>query len=69
MPTFRGICSIAAETGRELMRLQFDTADATRVTSVERLLTDDVGPLRVVAEGRDGARYLASETALYTLRP
>ena len=51
------------------MRLQFDTADATRITSVERLMKDEIGPLRVVVEGRDGALYIASDTALYRLGP
>lgn len=69
MPAFRGNLFIAAEMGRELLRLQFDLADASRVASVERLLTDEIGPIRVVAEGRDGAIYLASDNALYKLKP
>ena len=69
MSMFRGNLFIAAETGQELMRLQFDTADATRITAVERLMKDDIGPLRVVAEGRDGALYMASDTSLYRLGP
>ena len=69
IPAFRGNLFIAADTGRELMRLQFDPANPVRVTSVERLLKDEIGPIRVVAEGRDGALYLANDTALYRLRP
>jgi glucose/arabinose dehydrogenase len=69
LPAFRGDLWIAAETGRELIRLQFDPDNMTRVTSVERLLKDEVGPIRVVAEGRDGTLYLASHTALYRLKP
>ena len=69
IPAFRGNLFVAAETGRELMRLQFDPANTTRVTSVERLLKDELGPIRVVSEGRDGALYLVSETALYRLKP
>ncbi len=69
MPAFRGNLFIAAETGREIMRLQFDPENTTRVTSVERMLKDEIGPIRVVSEGRDGALYLASDTALYRLKP
>lgn len=69
VPAFRGNLFIAAEAGRQLMRLQFDPADATRVTKVETLLKDEIGPVRVVAEGNDGALYIASDTALYRLAP
>lgn len=69
IPAFRGNLFIAADTGRELMRLQFDPATTTRVASVEHLLKDEVGPIRVVVEGRDGALYLASDTTLYRLKP
>ena len=69
MPAFRGNLFIAAETGRELMRLQFDPANPARVASVERLLKDEIGPIRVVAEGRDGALYLTNDTTLYRLKP
>ena len=51
------------------MRMQFDPRVPTRITSVEHLVKDEVGPVRVVAEGRDGALYLASDTSLYRLAP
>ena len=69
MPMFRGNLFIAAEAGRQLMRLRLDPEDPTRVSSVDRLLKDEIGPVRVVAEGRDGALYIASDTALYRLAP
>lgn len=69
MPLFRGNLFIAAETGHQLMRLKFDPDNATRITSVDRLLKDEIGPVRVVAEGPDGALYLASDTALYRMAP
>ena len=69
MPMFRGNLFVAAATGRQLIRLQFDRDNATRITSVARLLTDQIGAVRVVAEGRDGALYLAGDTALYRLHP
>jgi glucose/arabinose dehydrogenase len=69
MPVFRGNLFIAAETGHQLIRLKFDPDNATRITAVDRLLKDEIGPVRVVAEGRDGALYVASDTALYRMRP
>ena len=55
--------------GPQLMRMQFDPDTPTRITSVEHLLKDEIGPVRVVAEGRDGALYLASDTSLYRMAP
>lgn len=69
MSIFRGNLFIAAETGHQLMRMQFDPEIPTRITSVEHLVKDEIGPVRVVAEGRDGALYLASDTSLYRLAP
>jgi glucose/arabinose dehydrogenase len=69
MPMFRNHLFIAAETGRELIRLGFDPNDSSRILSVERLLKDQIGALRVVAEGKDGALYIATTSALYRLAP
>lgn len=69
IPIFRGDLFVAAEARRELMRLRFDPADPARIISVERLLKEEIGPVRVVAEGRDGALYVAGDTALYRLGP
>jgi glucose/arabinose dehydrogenase len=69
MAMFKGDLFIAAETGRELLRLRFDANDASKVISVERLLKDQIGTLRVVAEGRDGALYIATERGVYRLAP
>jgi glucose/arabinose dehydrogenase len=66
---FRGNLFVAAETGRQLMRMQFDSGMPSRITSVEYFLKDEIGPMRVVAEGRDGALYVASDTSLYRLAP
>ncbi len=67
IPGFKGSLFIAAEGGRELIRLQFDRVGFARIPSVERLLTDQVGPIRVVGEGRDGALYIATDTSLFRL--
>ncbi len=69
MSAFKDNLFIAAEIGRELIRLRFDPDNPLRVAGVERLLKNQIGPVRVVAEGRDGALYLASESALYRLAP
>ena len=69
IPIFRGDLFIAAEEARELIRVRFDTENPTRIRTVDRLLKDEIGPVRVVAEGRDGAVYVASDTAVYRLAP
>jgi glucose/arabinose dehydrogenase len=69
MPMFRGNLFISAEVGRELIRLRFDPDNASRIVSVERLLKDQIGAVRVVAEGKDGALYIATESVLYRLAP
>jgi glucose/arabinose dehydrogenase len=69
MPIFQNDLFVGAEVGQELIRLRFDPNNATRIVSVERLLKDQIGGLRVVAEGRDGALYIATTNALYRLAP
>jgi glucose/arabinose dehydrogenase len=69
MPIFEGNLFVAAEMGRELVRLRFDPDDATKVVSVEHLLHDQIGAVRVVAPGPDGGLYVASESVLYRLAP
>ena len=69
MPIFKGDLFIAAETGRELIRLRFDAENTTTVVSVERMLHDQIGAVRVVSEGPDGALYIATDSVLYRLAP
>ncbi len=69
IPIFKGNLFVAAEAGRELMRMRFDATDPSKIVSVERLLEDQIGPVRVVAEGRDGALYIGTDTSLYRLAP
>jgi len=69
MPIFEGNLFIAAEIGRELVRLRFDPDNATKVVSVEHLLHDQIGAVRVVAPGPDGGLYVATESVLYRLAP
>jgi glucose/arabinose dehydrogenase len=66
---FKGNLFIAAEAGRQLMRLRFDPDNASKILSVERMLTDEIGAVRVVSEGPDGALYIATESVLYRLAP
>ena len=51
------------------MRLRFAPDNPSRIISSERLLTEQIGALRVVADSKDGALYIATETALYGLAP
>ena len=69
MPFFKDNLFVAAGAGRELIRLRFDPENTSRIISVERLLKDQIGSVRVVAEGKDGALYVATESALYRLAP
>jgi glucose/arabinose dehydrogenase len=69
MPIFKGDLFVAAETARELIRLRFDPDTATKIVSVERMLHDQIGAVRVVAEAPDGALYVATESVLYRLAP
>lgn len=66
---FKGNLFLAAQTGRALMRLRFDPEDPAKVASTERLLEDQIGAIRVVAEGPDGALYVATDSSLYKLVP
>ena len=66
---FKGNLFIAAEMGRQLIRLRFDPDNATKIVSVERMLHDQIGAVRVVSEGPDGALYIATESVLYRLVP
>ena len=69
MPMFQGDLFVAAETARELIRLRFDPDVTTKIVSVERMLHDEIGAVRVVAEAPDGALYVATESVLYRLAP
>lgn len=69
MPIFKGNLFIAAEAGRQLIRLRFDPDNASKIVTVERILDDQIGGVRVVAEAQDGALYIATESVLYRLAP
>ena len=69
MSMFRGNLFIAAETARQLLRLRFDPDNASKIVSVERMLDDQIGGVRVVSEGPDGALYIATGSVLYRLTP
>ena len=69
MPIFKGNLFIAAEMGRQLIRLRFDPDNASKIVTFERLLKDQIGAVRVVSEGPDGGLYIATESVLYRLAP
>jgi glucose/arabinose dehydrogenase len=66
---FKGNLFIAADTGRQLIRLRFDPETTTKIVSVDRMLQNQIGAVRAVAEGPDGALYIAAESVLYRLAP
>ena len=69
MPIFKGNLFIAAEMGRQLIRLRFDPDNASKIVSVERMLNNEIGGVRVVSEAPDGGLYVATESVLYRLAP
>jgi glucose/arabinose dehydrogenase len=69
IPQFTGNLLIASDIGEDLFRIQFDGSDPTRVVSTERLLRNQIGPLRAIAEAPDGAIYIATDNALWRLTP
>jgi glucose/arabinose dehydrogenase len=69
IPVFRDNLFVAAEAGRHLIRVQFDSKNVERIMSVERIMQDQVGPVRVVAMGPDESLYIANESALFKLAP
>ncbi len=60
---------VASAEGRHLLRVQLDPQEPTRVIATERLLQDEIGDIRVVAVGSDGAIYVATANALGRLVP
>ena len=69
IPIFRDNLFVAAESGQHLIRLQFDPKNPEKVLSAERLLLNQIGPIRVVASGPDDGLYIANDTALFRLAP
>ena len=69
MPVFRDNLFVAAEAGRHVIRLQFDPGSPERIVSTERLMEDQLGPVRVIAVGPDEALYIANDSALFRLAP
>jgi glucose/arabinose dehydrogenase len=65
IPQFEGNLFVASDDGEDLLRLRFDQADPTRVISTERLLRNQIGAMRAIAEAPDGALYIATDTGLW----
>jgi glucose/arabinose dehydrogenase len=64
VPQFDGNLFVASDTGEDLLRLRFD---GSSVTSTERLLRNQIGPMRAIAESPDGALYIATDSGLWRL--
>lgn len=69
IPMFAENLFIASVEQRHLLRMRLDPADPTRIASTERLLQDQIGGVRVVTPGPDGAIYVANERAIGRLVP
>jgi glucose/arabinose dehydrogenase len=60
---------IASEQGRQLLRLRLDPGEPARILTTERLLHDELGGIKVVSVGPDGAIYFGTANALGKLVP
>lgn len=70
IPSFRDNLLVAfQDDGGGLLRIRIDANDATRVVSMERLLENQVGAVRALTVGPDGAIYLGTADALLRLAP
>ena len=70
IPSFRDNLLVASRNERAgLLRIRIDPNDATRMVSVERLLENQLGAVRAVTVGPDGAIYLCTADALLMLSP
>jgi glucose/arabinose dehydrogenase len=69
IPQFEGNLFVASDSGEDLLRIRFDPADPTRVLSTERLLRNQIGAMRAIAQSPDGALYIATDTGLWRLAP
>src|SRR5262249_28198521 len=67
IPQFDGNLFVASDSGEDLLRIRFDPADPTRVLSTERLLRNQLGAMRAIAESPDGALHIATDTGLWRL--
>jgi len=63
IPEFHNNALIASTNGY-ILRLRFAADDATKVQDSEKLLEDQVGPVRVIVTGADGAVYFFTNTAV-----
>jgi len=69
IPAFRGDLFVAAAEGQQLLRLRFDSQNATRVVATERLLQDALGALRAICVRPDGTIYVATTHELLRISP
>jgi glucose/arabinose dehydrogenase len=70
IPSFRDNLLVGSQDdGAGLLRIRIDANDATRVISLERLLENQIGAVRALTVGPDGAIYLCTGDALLRLSP
>lgn len=68
-PMLRGDVLIGSGEGRHLLRLRTDRIAPARIVATEHLLQDQIGSVRTVTVGPDGAIYLGTADALWRLTP
>ncbi|CAN5435748.1 hypothetical protein BH23ACI1_BH23ACI1_09080 [soil metagenome] len=69
IPEFRGDLLLGSIDARQILRVRFAADDPARVVSTEPLLRDQVGAIRVVLSGPDGAIYFLTDQSLGRIRP
>jgi glucose/arabinose dehydrogenase len=69
IPGFRNNLLVSVDEGRDLVRIQFDERDPTRMTSIESLLSSRLGTLRALGVAPDGTIHICTTDALVRLIP
>ena len=67
VPEFSGDLFVGGRSGGYILRIQLDPADAARPVSTERLLEGQVGTVRALSIGTDGAIYFCTDKSLVRL--
>lgn len=67
IPEFNGDLFVAGRSGGYILRIRFDPADASRPVATERLLEGQLGGVRALTIGADGAIYFCTDTSLLRL--
>lgn len=69
MQEWQGDLLVALPANGQLLRLQLDASDSTRVASTEIVLDESTGRIRAMALDADGVLYVATDDQLLTVLP